>query len=115
MLRSRFEHAWALAGLITCVAGEDFAHFAREMDGKDALLEAPFGAGEVEPEDVMLGPQRNLIRSDVVVLNVIAHKKLAWIMCQVVLSFGKLRQSWTENLLRQLFLVHSRDGKEIES
>ena len=36
-------------------------------------------------------------------------------MCQVVQAIGKLRQSWTENLLQQHFLVYSREGKGIES
>ena len=33
------------------------------------------------------------------------------VMCRVVLASRKLRQSWTENLLRQRFLVHSLKGK----
>ena len=32
-------------------------------------------------------------------------------MCQVVLDFRKLWQSWTENLLQQRFSDHSREGK----
>ena len=34
------------------------------------------------------------------------------VMCRVVLASWKLWQSWTENLLEQRFLVHSRKGKK---
>ena len=37
------------------------------------------------------------------------------VTCRVVLASRKLGQSWTENLLQQRFLVHSRKGKEIET
>ena len=36
------------------------------------------------------------------------------VMCRVVLASRKLEQSWTENLLRQRFSVHSRKGREID-